>query len=262
MLPPLILIGRLIEQYRFPLSVHQGIRSPSGPRPSHRLFSLSRTPLREADRIRCRESRPERQCQPRRHEVFLLSALDFRIFLESEVSVFFSHLGNARSLNGRYYFSTLEINLPNDLHRIALVTFSGGVYTHFSFDDERVTNNSAVIRYLNTLRPIKVRFMLGPSLHTYLLSIDRCAVVHSERKKAKGSFRGQRPWTSLCRSLLLSSMHSRVSRLFISSDSFSPDSDPFGREQKLSSGPEVSRVLVVFTDGRSARPTGEYELLS
>uniref|UniRef100_A0AC34QTC8 Uncharacterized protein n=1 Tax=Panagrolaimus sp. JU765 TaxID=591449 RepID=A0AC34QTC8_9BILA len=48
-----------------------------------------------------------------------------------------------------------NMNIHPDAVRLALVTYSGQPFVHFKFNDQRFGNNTAVIRYLNTLRPIK-----------------------------------------------------------------------------------------------------------
>uniref|UniRef100_A0A914H516 Uncharacterized protein n=1 Tax=Globodera rostochiensis TaxID=31243 RepID=A0A914H516_GLORO len=48
-----------------------------------------------------------------------------------------------------------NIHVHSEAVRLALITFSGQAFVHFGFNDPKVGNNSAVVRYLNTLRPIK-----------------------------------------------------------------------------------------------------------
>ncbi|KAL3118531.1 hypothetical protein niasHT_000296 [Heterodera trifolii] len=48
-----------------------------------------------------------------------------------------------------------NVHVHAEAVRLALITFSGQAFVHFGFNDPKVGNNSAVIRYLNTLRPIK-----------------------------------------------------------------------------------------------------------
>uniref|UniRef100_A0A0N5AE05 VWFA domain-containing protein n=1 Tax=Syphacia muris TaxID=451379 RepID=A0A0N5AE05_9BILA len=48
-----------------------------------------------------------------------------------------------------------NVNIHPDAVRLALITFSGQAFVHFKFNDYKYGNNSAVIRYLNTLRSIK-----------------------------------------------------------------------------------------------------------
>uniref|UniRef100_A0A7E4ZWU6 VWFA domain-containing protein n=1 Tax=Panagrellus redivivus TaxID=6233 RepID=A0A7E4ZWU6_PANRE len=48
-----------------------------------------------------------------------------------------------------------NINIHPDAVRLALITFSGQPFLHFKFNDPKQNNNTAVIRYLNTLRSIK-----------------------------------------------------------------------------------------------------------
>ncbi|KAI1721088.1 von willebrand factor type A domain-containing protein [Ditylenchus destructor] len=48
-----------------------------------------------------------------------------------------------------------NINVHPEAVRLALITFSGQAFLHFKFNDMKFGNNSAVVAYLNTLRPIK-----------------------------------------------------------------------------------------------------------
>ena len=57
-------------------------------------------------------------------------------------------------------------NIHPEAVRIALVTYSGQIFVHFKFNDQKFGNNSAVIRYLNTLRSIKGTTSTHLALHT------------------------------------------------------------------------------------------------
>ncbi|VDD88055.1 unnamed protein product [Enterobius vermicularis] len=48
-----------------------------------------------------------------------------------------------------------NVNIHPDAVRVALITYSGQAFVHFKFNDPKYGNNTAVIRYLNTLRSIK-----------------------------------------------------------------------------------------------------------
>jgi hypothetical protein len=57
---------------------------------------------------------------------------------------------------------------------LALVTFSGQSYIHFAFNSLKYSNNTAVIRYLNTLRSMKGTTSTHLALHdAFELFINR-----------------------------------------------------------------------------------------
>uniref|UniRef100_A0A914YXT9 Uncharacterized protein n=1 Tax=Panagrolaimus superbus TaxID=310955 RepID=A0A914YXT9_9BILA len=87
-------------------------------------------------------------------------------------------------------------NIHPDAVRLTLITYSGQPFVHFKFNDQKYSNNTVVIRYLNTLRSIKGTTSTHLALHTVydLLhdsetelrqNIPKLAIVITDGRSAK-----------------------------------------------------------------------------
>uniref|UniRef100_A0A8R1U1C6 Uncharacterized protein n=1 Tax=Onchocerca volvulus TaxID=6282 RepID=A0A8R1U1C6_ONCVO len=88
--------------------------------------------------------------------------LDLILIIDSSESV--SHLFDEQI---RFAVERIvqNINIHPDAVRFALITYSGQARIHFKFNDQQIRNNSAVIRYLNTLKSIKGTTSTHIALH-------------------------------------------------------------------------------------------------